>query len=192
MVSPDPGHIFGFFGGLRPEKGASIMAEAIPAFIARYPDSRFLMHAPRKEAIPSVVDILERIPQVDLIRKNFRTKKDYFRQFMRASCILMPYDPREYAYRTSGILIESLGLNKLIITTKNSWLLTEAERRGGNVVPVESFTSESLFSALAAAQNLLKSSPLTPTINYQVIKENSPKAFCSALIQLASDASDGG
>jgi glycosyltransferase involved in cell wall biosynthesis len=192
MVSPDPGHIFGFLGGLRPEKGASIMAEAIPAFAARYPDSRFLVHAPREESIPSVVDILERIPQVDLIRKNFSTKKDYFRQFMRASCILLPYDPREYAYRTSGILIESLGLNKLIITTKNSWLLTEAERRGGNVVPMESFTSESLFSALAAAQNLLKSSPLTPTINYQVIKENSPKAFCSALIQLASDASDGG
>jgi hypothetical protein len=187
VFSPDPGCIFGFFGGLRAEKGASIIAEAIPAFVARNPDSRFIVHAPQGESIPSVVAVLERIPQVELIRKNFKTKRDYFRQFLRASCILLPYDPDEYAYRTSGILIESLGLDRLIITTENSWLLAEAERRGGNAVAMKSYTPDSLFSTLTMARDLLRNHPIRPNVNYEVIRENSPKVFCSALIRLASE-----
>lgn len=186
-ISPDPGPIFGFFGGLRPEKGASIIAQAIPAFAARYPDAHFLVHAPRGESVPSAVGTLENIPQVDLIRRNFKLKRDYFKQFIKASCILLPYDPDEYAYRTSGVLIEALGLNRLIITTKKSWLFAEAKRRGRDVIAMTSYTPDSLFSALTTAHELLKNHPIKPEVDYAVISENSPKAFCSALIQLASD-----
>lgn len=184
---PDPGSVFGFFGALRLEKGASIIAQAIPAFASCYPDARFLVHAPRGELEFTARSALEKVPQVELIHKHFDVKADYFKQFTRASCILLPYDPDEYAIRTSGILIEALGLDRLIITTKNTWLFTEAERRGGNVVAMTSFTPDALFSALASARQFLKNHPIKPKINQDVISENSPAAFCSALIRLACD-----
>lgn len=186
-ILPDPGVAFGFFGGLRAEKGASIIGHAIPEFVACYPDSRFLVHAPPLETDSSVISDLERLPQVELIQRNFETKEDYFKQFTRASCILLPYDPNEYAYRTSGILIEALGLGRLIITTKESWLSAEADRRGGNVIHMTSFTCDALFAALEAAHSFLKVNPLKPKINRDIISENSPAAFCSALVRLTSE-----
>jgi hypothetical protein len=166
-IEPEPGIVFGFSGGLRFEKGASLMARAIPEFAARYPETRFLVHAPSSESDPSAIEALEGVPQVELIRSNFHRKNDYFRQFRRASCILLPYDPVAYAYRPSGILIENLGLDRLIITTKESWCWAEAER----------YTD---------ARNLLRSQPLKPKFNNDVIAENCPAAFCSALIQFVN------
>jgi hypothetical protein len=188
-ILPEQDIVFGFFGALRPEKGASIMAEAIPAFAARYPDTRFLVHAPRGDSDSSAVSALESVPQVELIYGNFARKVDYFRQFTRASCILLPYDPVEYAYRTSGILIEALGLDRLVITTKDSWLYTEAERRKGRVISMADFTPAAFLSSLCAAHDYLSGQVTTkPTTNYNVIKDNSPAAFCSALIRLARSA----
>jgi hypothetical protein len=187
LMSPDRGLVYGFFGGLRAEKGASLIAQAVPAFASCYPDARFLVHAPRRESDSSAISALEKVAQVELINKNFDVKADYFKQFTRASCILLPYDPEAYAYRTSGILVEALGLNRLIITTKNSWLSSEAARRGGNVIEMADYTADSLFSALTRARELLKNIPIKPTIDHEVISENSPKAFCSALLKLVSD-----
>lgn len=185
-IVPDPGIVFGFFGALRTDKGASIIATAIPKFVQRYPDTRFLVHAPRSEFDLSAISALEAIQQVEMIYTNFARKDDYFKQFARASCILLPYDPIEYAYRTSGILIEALGLNRLIITTQNSWLCMEAQQRGGQVVKMESFTPDALVSSLSVARELLLNSAIKCSLNKAVMKENSSSAFCSALIQLAS------
>jgi glycosyltransferase involved in cell wall biosynthesis len=185
-IEPDPGVVFGFFGGLRVEKGASIIARAIPEFAARYPDTKFIVHAPSAESDSSAVKSLETVPQVELIRKSFDGKNDYFKQFTRASCILVPYDPVAYAYRPSGVLIEALGLDRLIITTKDSWCWAEAERYGRKAIGMTTFASESLFSSLADARNLLRDQPIKPKRNEDVIRENCPDAFGSALIRLAN------
>lgn len=187
-IRPDPGVVFGFFGGLRMEKGASIIAQAIPAFAARYPDTRFLVHAP---APPSESDLfavaaLKAVPQVELIHDNFDCKGDYFKQFLRASCILLPYDPAAYAYRTSGILIEALGLGRLIITTKGSWLHAESQRRGGMAFGMINYTATDLLACLGEARQHLISQPFEPKLNREVMTENSPEAFCSAIVQLVT------
>jgi hypothetical protein len=187
-VLPDAGIVFGFFGGLRREKGASIIAQAIPAFAAEYPDTRFLVHAPRGESDSSAVSALAAVPQVELIRDNFAQKADYLQQFTRASCILLPYDPIEYAYRTSGILIEALGLGRLIVATKDCWLYAEAKRRGGTVIAMTDFTPTALLLSLRTARDYLTNQAIKTEINRDIIKENSPAAFCSALIQLADFA----
>jgi glycosyltransferase involved in cell wall biosynthesis len=187
-ASPDPGVVFGFFGGLRPEKGASIIAQAIPAFASQYPDTRFLVHAPVSEADPFAVSVLRAVPQVELIKDDFGRKSDYFKHFLRASCILLPYDPVEYAYRTSGILIEALGLGRLIITTEGSWLHAESQRRGVTVFGMTSYTATDLLACLSRAREYLINSPFRPTVNGEVMTENSAEAFCSALVELLSDS----
>lgn len=183
---PEPNVVFGFFGGLREEKGASLIARAVPEFAALHPDTKFIVHAPKTESSASAVEALESVPQVELIRYNFRRKSDYLNEFARASCILLPYDPVEYANRTSGVLIEALALDRLIITTRNTWGYSEAKRHGGKLVPISSFTSEALLSSLTEAHGLLCAQPIRPKINREVIAENSPEAFCRTLTQLVN------
>ena len=181
---PDPGVVFGFFGGLRPEKGASIIAQAIPAFAAQQPDTRFLVHAPISESDPSAIAILKGVPQVELIRESFDRKDDYFKHFLKASCILLPYDPIEYADRTSGILVEALGLGRMIITTKGSWLHAEAKRYEAMDFSITQYDASNLLSSLCAAREYLVSKPLEPKINMEVIKNHSAEAFRSSIVQL--------
>jgi hypothetical protein len=183
---PEAGVVFGFFGGLRVEKGASLIARAVPEFAALHPDTRFLVHAPKAESEPSVVEALESVSRVELIRRNFSRKSDYFNEFARANCILVPYDPVEYACQPSGILLEALALDRLIITTRGSCCYTEAERHGGKLVPMSSFTSDALLSSLTEAHGLLCTQPIKPRINKEVIAENSPAAFCRAFMQLVN------
>jgi hypothetical protein len=185
-VLPDPGVVFGFFGGLRSEKGASIIAQAIPVFAARYPDTRFLVHAPIPESDTAAIGALKGVPQVELIHNNFDCKVDYFKQFLRASCILLPYDPVEYAFRTSGISIEAIGLGRLIITTEGSWPHAESRRHSGAAFYMNKYTAADLLACLTQARHRLISQPFDPRINGKVMTENSPEAFCSAIIELAT------
>ena len=185
-MSPDSGVVFGFFGGLRAEKGASIIAQAIPVFAAQYPDTRFLVHAPIPESDTAAIGTLKAVPQVELIHNNFDRKVDYFKQFLRASCILLPYDPVEYAYRTSGIFIEAIGLGRLIITTEGSWPYAESRRYGGTAFYMSKYTATDLLACLTKARHRLISQPFEPKINREVMTENSPEAFCSAIIQLVT------
>ena len=48
-----------------------------------------------------------------------------------------------------------------------------------------SFTSDALFAALETAYGLLKGNSIEPKINRDIISENSPAAFCLALVKLA-------
>jgi glycosyltransferase involved in cell wall biosynthesis len=184
--APEPGVVFGFFGGLRTEKGASLIARAVPEFAALHPDTKFLVHAPKAESDPSVVEALESVPQAQLICHNFSRKIDYLNEFARANCILCPYDPVAYAFRPSVVLLEALALGRLIITTRNSWCYTEVERHGGKLIPMSNFTSDALLSSLTEAHGLLRTQPIKPKINRQVVAENSPAAFCRALMQLVN------
>jgi glycosyltransferase involved in cell wall biosynthesis len=113
---PEPGVVFGFFGGLRREKGAQLLAPAIASFAGRYPDARFIVHAP-PGSDRDAVRALELVPRVELIRKSFARKSDYFSCIGRARWILLPYDPEPYAERTSGIFIEALGLGVPVVIT---------------------------------------------------------------------------
>jgi glycosyltransferase involved in cell wall biosynthesis len=181
---PDPGVVFGFFGGLRPEKGASLLARAIPEFAARHRDARFIVQAPEAEADAAVVRALETVPQVELIRKNFRQKADYFANFCRAHCILLPYDPHEYAHRDSHILLEALGLGRLVITTKGTWLHAESLRYGITPFGMSDYTAEQLLSCMDAVHDRLIGQRFIPQINRDLISQNCPAAFSAAVIRL--------
>jgi glycosyltransferase involved in cell wall biosynthesis len=186
----EPGVVFGFFGGLRPEKGSAIIAQTIPAFAARHPDTKFIIHAPPSGSDFPAAAALARVPQVELLQQTFAEKSDYFEQFVRANCILLPYDAVQYQHRTSAILIEAIGLGRPVITTKDSWLQVEAERRGGKVFAMNDFSSGALFDSLGAAREYLGTRRAEPSLKRDVIDECSPSAFCSAIVQLADHPPD--
>jgi glycosyltransferase involved in cell wall biosynthesis len=179
---------FGFFGGLRREKGAMLLVDALPTFLSRHPDVRILVHAAPGASEASPVERLARLSQVELIRRDFGDKEAYYEQFRRARCILLPYDQENYAIRTSGVILESLGLGKAVITTDRTWLASEVRRWGGRAFFMPAFTSDALLEALEDAHRALSGPPEPDRINEPVMAEYSPAGFCRAIIETVEHA----
>jgi glycosyltransferase involved in cell wall biosynthesis len=182
--NPDSGVVFGFFGGFRGEKGAGILAKAIPIFAQQYPEVRFIVHAPPGQSDPTLVRILERTKQVELIQRNFTDKETYFASLSRAACLLLAYDPEEYAIRTSGIFLEALGLGRLIVTTSGTWMETELKQYPGAGIIMPHFTARDLGDALREARQRMFDGTACSMMRKDVVSENSQGSFCSQLLRL--------
>ena len=184
-VSPAPlAPVFGFFGGLRREKGAAIMAAAIPRFLAQHPDAQFIVHAGASGTDVQAVRVLERFPQVQVIRAIFPDKAAYFAHFLRAGCILLPYDPAAYAIRTSGVLFEALGLGRMIITTRGTWLEGELAGRRKQAFLMPRFHPDDLVQCLEQAWLELLGRSQDADFDASVISECSAASFCEVLVEL--------
>jgi glycosyltransferase involved in cell wall biosynthesis len=176
-----PNPVFGFYGGLRNEKGARILAETIPVFIRQYPDTHFIVHAPKFESDEIAVCQLSNLSQVELIRSSFPRKSDYFAQMCRAHFVLLPYDPGPYAVRTSGIVLEALGLGRGVITTDGSWLAHELLKFSGAGVTMQSFSANALYNCLERAREMIASRSWKIDVNHEIMGHHNTAAFCDTL-----------
>ncbi len=184
LGAPDPGVVFGFFGGLRRDKGALLLAPAIAAFTSRYPDARFIVHAP-PESDREAVAALRLLPQVELNRRSFARKTNYFAHLARARCILLPYDPGPYALRTSGIFLEAVGLGIPVVVTAGTWMASELQARGSRGFLMKDFSAAALSDCLEEArQAMLRTNPAAPQPDHAMIEEHRPANFCNAILRL--------
>lgn len=181
--SPTSGVVFGFYGGLRTEKGARILGDAIVPFVSCYPDTNFIVQAPPMETDQSALRQLSNIPRVEIIRENFTNKDAYFTEVCRSHFILLPYDPSSYAVRTSTVLIEALGLGRPVITTNGTWMAHQLRQRPGAGLIMVSYTAGALYDCLEAARATILSRPWKPQVDHEIISSNSPLAFCAALVK---------
>jgi len=180
--------VFGFYGGLRVEKGSQLLAEAIPAYTQKqYSDTRFIVHAPRRECDEIAAQCLSNLPRVELIRENFESKDQYFTQFCRANVILLPYDPDIYALRTSSVFLEALGLGRLVITTNGTWMAHELGKRSASGLTMQSYTAQALRDCFEAARHAIINGSWCPNFDRDLMSSNTGSAFCAALLREMQD-----
>lgn len=192
ISEPDPGVVFGFFGGFRSEKGADLMAEAIPEFARKHPDASFIVHVPYLDSKRLAERALRDAdaPRVEIIDKNFSNKEEYFANFCRARCILLPYDPEQYAIRTSGIFMEALGLGRMILTTRATWMAGELEGYRGSGIVIPEFTTTALLEGLEAAREKLLTMGEQLSPNKDVMREHSAASFCSRMLRVVEEENE--
>jgi glycosyltransferase involved in cell wall biosynthesis len=184
LGAPERGVVFGSFGGLRAEKGALLLAPAIAAFASRYPEARFIVHAP-PGSDRDAVRALRRLPQVELIGKSFARKAEYFAAVARARWILLPYDPQPYEVRTSGIFIEALGLGIPVVVTPGTWMAAELRAHGGRGLVMAGYRADALTQCLEQAREMmLEAQPNAPKPDARTIAEHSPANFCASILRL--------
>jgi glycosyltransferase involved in cell wall biosynthesis len=187
---PDPGIVFGFFGGLRAEKGADILAAAVRTFAESYPDARFIIQAPPEESDAEIVATLSRLPRVELIPKSFTRKDAYFRSLGRAGWILLPYDPERYAIRTSGIFLEALGLGIPVVVTAGTWMARELQSSGARGVVMPAYTAPALHDCLEQARaRMLAGRDEARIGDRPLIAEHSAATFCASIVRLMESSS---
>jgi hypothetical protein len=169
------------------EKGSRILAEALSSFTTRYLDTNFIVQAPPPENDETALQQLASIPHVEIVRTKFKTKDSYFEEFCRSHFILLPYDPANYAVRTSTVFIEALGLGRPVITTNGTWMAHQLRQRPEAGLVMASYSAGALFDCLEAARTAVLSQTWKNELDPAIISANSAKAFCAALKKAVQD-----
>jgi len=178
---------FGFFGGLRLEKGAGLLADALPGFAALHKDVRFVIHAPPEESDEAASRSISQAPGVSLLRTTFKDKRDYFKKILSVGCVLLPYDPASYAMRASGVLLEALAFGRMVITTKGTWLEEQVHKWRANSFVMSKFSADELTQCMAQARIALLSSVEAPHFDHEVVSKNNSDSFSAAVMSLVGD-----
>ena len=82
----------------------------------------------------------------------FIDEKKYNHLIRKSDIIIIPYLKEEYPYQTSGVFIEALSANKVIVATKGTWFGGVVEKLGVGEV-FESNNPESLNEAMRKVVN---------------------------------------
>jgi glycosyltransferase involved in cell wall biosynthesis len=129
-------------GGMRLEKGAALLTEALELLVQQYPDvagnvEMVAQFSGKDELLNSFRDRIAALPiKKDLLA--YLTTEEYNEQLARADVILLPYIASEgYRARTSGILAEAIASAKPFITTENTWMSNQAEKYNTGIIVKE-------------------------------------------------------
>jgi len=72
----------------------------------------------------------------------------YLQLLMDADAVLLPYDPSEYAYRSSNLFVEALGCGKPVLVTAGTAMADELERLGPVGVVMKDYTQRSFIEGV--------------------------------------------
>jgi hypothetical protein len=87
--------------------------------------------------------------QVALIG-NHLNREQYVAQLLASDLILLPYDPAEYAEKTSGIFTESIIAGKVVAVMDGTWMAYEARKYGLERAIIPSWDTPDLAATLLA------------------------------------------
>jgi glycosyltransferase involved in cell wall biosynthesis len=172
---------FGFLGDGRLEKGLHHFVGAILDQKAEnVPNAEFFIHISNQQG-RNAYYILKNVPNCTVLCKQF-TSVEYWDSAKSCDAIVLPYDPKYYHIRGSGILFEAMGLGKPVIVTAGSCLDWLVAKHGGAGMRCD-FTPESLLDAVRfLATNFADFKQIAETAGKHVRQKHNPKAFLDALL----------
>ena len=111
--------------------------------------------------------------------------KDYFRQFLEADFILVPYHLDHYAMRTSGVFCEARVCGKPVIASRGSWAGDRVARQGGGWL-CEEKNGTDLAGAIRLAANALEpQARRAAELQSEARREFSASSFVRGLFELS-------
>ena len=139
---------FIYAGGFYPAKGSHLLADAIKRHSAIHPEDRYTIHA-AAVANPDDIEHLKAASSNVNILTTLLHGEDFFNYLLSGDVTFICYDPVEYYLRTSHIMFESLGLGRMVIASKDSWMENQMRQIGlpvGALMPT--YDSEGLAIAM--------------------------------------------
>ena len=126
--------LISYFGASRPQKGVYFLPEILSLTKRLRDKADFFIQLDFIEGEgEKIYTALSKFSNVTL-HKGSLSDADYASAFEKTDIVLMPYEPRAYAFSTSGIFVESVASSKIIIYPKNTWLSDRAEEYGAGGV----------------------------------------------------------
>ena len=144
-------------GAAKINKGLALLPEVIGRLLPQYPKIRFVLHANPSTATAAETAVLSKIkdmasahPNLDL-RLSGLSAAEYVNLISSAGVTLLPYDPVEYAHKSSGVAWEAISAGSVLVATAGTWLAAEARHLGAAYEPFSPYTAKSIIAALKKA-----------------------------------------
>ena len=155
VSKPIGSKVLTYLGGPKWDKGIAFTVEAICAIGESCPSTEFIFHYndefPGSDVYLPLIKKLNNssTPNITVIKGNL-DKDQYEGLLASASCYLMLYDPKDYAYKTSGVLWDVLrhGQHKKVIVSKGTWHEKELTLMGATFASVEFGNAKQLADTL--------------------------------------------
>jgi glycosyltransferase involved in cell wall biosynthesis len=126
-------------GELRREKGKQIVKSAIPELMG----GNFSVLLQARKSYRWHKTAGSRLKVTPL-----QDYQAYLQLLMDADAVLLPYDPSEYAYRSSNLFVEALGCGKPVLVTAGTAMADELERVGPLGVVMKDYTERSFIEGV--------------------------------------------
>jgi glycosyltransferase involved in cell wall biosynthesis len=156
-AEPRPTHSGGghlvFLGNPRKERGVHLLPEALSAALEKLPDLSATIQVSKAGGVAGrrLAGTIERLrelaPRVELIERDL-SESEFYQCFTDSDAVLLPYDPGNYAKRSSQVLAEAAGLARPVIVIRESFLQHEMASAGIAGVVCEHFSGPALAEAI--------------------------------------------
>jgi hypothetical protein len=194
--NPARGLHLAYLGEARTEKGFYLLAPTFAAVFARYRNLRATIQctACPDDLFAPIVAEFARISPAIAVSKETLDGPRYRELIASAHAVLVPYDPADYTYRTSHVLIDALAQGRPVVTTANSWMAAEIKSFGsdalGPIMPC--FSVDALESAIDELVSDYSRFAAAATAVAPVVRaRHNRRTYLDALFALM-DATDGG
>lgn len=143
-----------FLGGPQEKRGFHLLPEALSEAMAKFPNLRATVQvshpdrASKKSLVPLVDKLRQLEPRLEIIEGEI-DEAEFYRRILSSDAVLLPYDPKVYAKRSSQMLAESASLGRPVIVTRGGFLEHEVDAAGMVAVLCERFDSRALAEAIA-------------------------------------------
>lgn len=175
--------VFLYLGEPRPEKGFYRLVEAIADGGGRAAGVRFVLHASGGQLAPAALAELEGVLHGAVLRNEDLTDAAYLELLAGSDAVLLPYDPREYAERSSRIFLEALALGKPVLVSAGTWMDAELDRLAGAGVRSAAFTGPAVAAALDTLAGRLPALTAAAAAAAPAVRDaNRPAAFVDAVL----------
>lgn len=142
---------FVYAGGCYPAKGSHLLPAAIRSHSEKYPEDRYTIQVPVGD--PDYIESLKQASPNLIILPKLLHGVEFFNYLLSGDVTFIAYDPTEYYLRTSHIMFESLGLGRMVIASRETWMENQLKQIGlpvGALMP--SYDSEGLTAAMSSCK----------------------------------------
>jgi glycosyltransferase involved in cell wall biosynthesis len=148
--------VVGFFGYAHKKQGYHLVSQLYRRLVScsQYNDVHFIVRHNTKFASkdiePIIADFRRRTERITHLDASM-SEEEYRSWLSKCDVVLIPHSKEYYPCQTSGLLVDALAVQKLVVVPDNTWLSDEVKKyRAGTV-----FRSDDIQSFISAVGNLL-------------------------------------
>ncbi len=177
----------GFMGNSKREKGFHLLPEAMRICCETRTDLTFLIQVnpePSNSLISATIAKIRAAPCLRVLDGPL-TSEAYQTESQKLDVVLLPYDPKQFGMRGSGVFTEAVTSGKLIVATQGTWAAQEIRNQTAVGEIFENYDSQSLaYAVLRLCDRFEVARQLALSLASKSKGKNSPAAYVDRLLSL--------
>lgn len=190
----DEGLRIGVMGDFRQEKGREHVIAALRSFVQQRPGSRVFVQVRNEEEAASVRSgLLAHDPDLKLkVQVGPMPRQQYMTQLQRSDLIVLPYDWKRYAIRTSGVFAEAAACGVPVVAPANTWMSDQLEVGHGAGEIFTEWSPAAIAAAMVKAYDRIGEFKQRAKSNSETWRQNqSIRAYLARVMDLCRAATGG-